>query len=834
MNETQTRHDLIDPALKAAGWNVVEGSRILTERPITQGRILGGGKRTQPLKADYVLTYRNVKMAVIEAKADKYYYTEGLPQAKDYAERLDVRFTYATNGKRIYGVDMETGEEGDVDRYPTPDELWEMTFPSPVQAFAKDIDAWRERFRAIPFEDRGGTWQPRYYQDVAICRTLDAIAAKKDRLLLTLATGTGKTAVAFQIAWALFQAKWNLQRDGQRRPRILFLADRNILADQAFNAFGAFDDDALVRITPADIRKKGKVPTNGAVFFTIFQSFMAGSGADAGAEEEDEEQGQTNSAPYASPAPATPPQLSGMLANDPPPAMKAYRREDQGYFGDYPPDFFDFIIIDECHRGGANDESSWRTIMDYFEPSVQLGLTATPKRDVNGDTYAYFGEPLYTYSLASGVDDGFLTPFRLARVKSTLDDYQYSPDDIIVSGQIDENRRYEEKDFNREINIPAREKFRVDKFMGMIDQSQKSLVFCRIQDHAAQVRDYINQVADSNNPFYCQRVTADDGGRGEKALRNFQNDEKTIPTILTTSRKLSTGVDAPEVRNIILMRPVTNMIEFKQIVGRGTRLFDGKDYFTIYDFVGAYEHFNDPEWDGTPEEPPPPRGPYETGGDTGEDHPEPDPETCDLCGYDPCQCGEAPDRMIEIRLSDGRARRIDSMVETSFYSPGGQIISAREFLEQLYGELPEIFKSEADLRRVWAQPATRRELLNELQDRGYAEEQLRNLRKLVGGDNTDLFDVLAHVAFTKEMVPRQDRASRALERMGAYNPKRQEFLRFVLDQYVKGGVKELDDSRLRPLLELRYQALANAKRELGSTADIREAFIGLQGDLYID
>ena len=830
MNETQTRHDYIDPALKAAGWNVVSGSRILTERPITQGRILGGGKRTQPLNADYVLVYKGTKLAVIEAKADKYYHTEGLPQAKDYAERLDVRFTYATNGKRIYGVDMETGEEGDVDRYPTPDELWEMTFPTPVQAFAKDIDAWRERFRAIPFEDRGGTWQPRYYQDVAIRRTLDAIATKKDRLLLTLATGTGKTAVAFQIAWALFQAKWNLQRDGKRRPRILFLADRNILADQAFNAFGAFDEDALVRITPADIRKKGRVPTNGAVFFTIFQSFMAG--ADAGAEVEDEEQGSTSPAPYASPAPAAAPELSDMMANDPPPIFKNSREDDHGYFGDYPKNFFDFIIIDECHRGGANDESSWRTIMDYFEPAVQLGLTATPKRDVNGDTYAYFGEPLYTYSLAAGVDDGFLTPFRLARVKSTLDDYQYSPDDIVVSGDIDPDRRYDEMDFNRKINIPARERFRVDKFMGMINQGQKSLVFCRIQDHAAQVRDYINQIADSSNPYYCQRVTADDGARGEQALRDFQHDEKTIPTILTTSRKQSTGVDAPEVRNIILMRPVTNMIEFKQIVGRGTRLFDGKDYFTIYDFVGAYEHFNDPEWDGTPEEPPPPRGPRDPGGNTGEGQPEPEPETCDLCGYDPCQCEEAPDRMIEIRLSDGRARRIDSMVETNFYSPGGQIINAREFLEQLYGELPTIFKSEGELRRVWAQPATRRELLEELQNRGYADEQLQNLRKLVGGAGSDLFDVLAHVAFTKELIPRQDRASRALLRMEDYNPKRQEFLRFVLDQYVKGGVAELDDSRLKPLLELRYQALANAKRQLGSTSEIREAFIGLQGDIY--
>lgn len=369
--------------------------------------------------------------------------------------------------------------------------------------------------------------------------------------------------------------------------------------------------------------------------------------------------------------------------------------------------------------------------------------------------------------------------------------------------------------------------------MGMINQRQKSLVFCRIQDHAAQVRDYINQVADSNNPYYCMRVTADDGARGEQALRDFQHDEKTIPTILTTSRKLSTGVDAPEVRNIVLMRPVTSMVEFKQIVGRGTRLFEGKDYFTIYDFVGAYEHFNDPEWDGNPEEPPPPRGPRSPDGNTGEGDPGPlEPETCEICGYEPCQCGEAPERMVEIQLSDGRARRIDSMVETSFYSPGGKIISSREFLEQLYGELPEIFKSEEELRRIWEQPATRRELLNELQNRGYANDQLINLRKLVGGDEADLFDVLAHVAFTKELIQRKDRASRALSRMQNYNPKRQEFLQFVLGQYVRGGVDELDDARLPALLELRYHALTNAKRELGTISEIRAAFVGFQRDLY--
>ena len=419
-------------------------------------------------------------------------------------------------------------------------------------------NAWRDRFAAVPFEERGGTWQTRYYQHNAIENALEAIAAGKQRILLTLATGTGKTAIAFQIAWKLFQSRWNLSREPTRRPRILFLADRNILADQAYNAFSAFPEDALVRIKPDEIRKKGRVPKNASIFFTIFQTFMSGTGADG------------------EPAP---------------------------YFGDYPPDFFDFIIIDECHRGGANDESNWRGILEYFSPAVQLGLTATPKRRDNVDTYAYFGEPVYTYSLKEGINDGFLTPFKVKQIATTLDDYVYTPDDKVVEGEIEEGKRYTRAEFNRIIEIEERERYRVKLFMDQIDQREKTLVFCATQDHALLVRDLINQMKTSTDPNYCVRVTADDGALGEQWLRTFQDNEKTIPTILTTSQKLSTGVDARNVRNIVLMRPISSMIEFKQIIGRGTRLFDGKDYFTIYDFVKAYEHFNDPEWDGEPMEP---------------------------------------------------------------------------------------------------------------------------------------------------------------------------------------------------------------------------------------
>ena len=360
------------------------------------------------------------------------------------------------------------------------------------------------------------------------------------------------------------------------------------------------------------------------------------------------------------------------------------------YFGDYPPDFFDFIIIDECHRGGANDESNWRDILDYFAPAVQLGLTATPKRRDNVDTYAYFGEPVYTYSLKDGINDGFLTPFKVRQIATTLDDYVYTPDDKVVEGEVEEGKRYAEPQFNRTIEIEERERYRVKLFMDQIDQREKTLVFCATQAHALLVRDLINQMKTSSDPNYCVRVTADDGELGEQWLRTFQDNEKTIPTILTTSQKLSTGVDARNVRNIVLMRPIGTMIEFKQIIGRGTRLFDGKDYFTIYDFVKAYEHFNDPEWDGEPMEPE--RGGAEAAAESSRDA----RMRATTTSSEPPS--ERPQK-IKIKLADGKERTIQHMMATSFWSPDGKPISANQMIEKLFGELPSFFKDEDELRR---------------------------------------------------------------------------------------------------------------------------------------
>jgi type I restriction enzyme, R subunit len=789
MNEQETRTEYILPALQKAGWGIVPGSRIREEFPISKGRLIGHGQRSNPDKADFVLQYKNRNIAVIEAKKRDLHYTEGVAQAKDYAGRLQIRFTYSTNGLQIYGMDMQAGTEGDVKAYPTPDELWNMAFGVELLAQPQKI-AIESKLFDIPFETKTQTKPPRYYQENAINKVSEAIAAGKNRILLTLATGTGKTAIAFQIAWRLYKAKWNIKGDFSRSPRILFLADRNILADQAyssFNEYNAFDEDALVRIKPSEIKKKGKVPTNGNVFFTIFQSFVS------------ENNGETN-------------------------------------FGQYEPDFFDFIIIDECHRGGANDESSWRAILEYFNPAVQLGLTATPKRNQNVDTYNYFGEPVYIYSLKQGINDGFLTPFKVKQIATNYDEYTYTNDDEIIEGEIEEGKVYGIAEQNKVIEIMDIERYRVQKFMDMIDQTQKTLVFCATQAHALAVRNLINQIVTHKNPNYCQRVTADDGKLGEQHLKDFQNNELSIPTILTTSQKLSTGVDAPEIRNIVLLRPVKQLIEFKQIVGRGTRLFDGKDYFTIYDFVKAYLNFNDPEWDGEPQDPEPPRPRTDKACLVCNQNPcicikEPQP-ICEACGNSPCVCDKPPKRMIKIKLADGKVRELDSTVRTLFYSADGTPISSEQYLQNLFGTFPEFFKDENELREIWSRPDTRKKLLEELKEKGFAKEQLEEFQKVLQAQNSDLYDVLAYVAFNTSIIQRTERAENAKLYLGTYDAKQQAFLNFVLNKYVSSGVYELEEEKLSPLLLLKYNALADAKKELGDITTIRNTFISFQTHLY--
>ncbi len=765
MNEAETRAERIDPKLSAGGWGVVQDSKVLREYKITAGKIQTGGGRAKPLIADYVLQYKGRKLAAIEAKSDALEVGEGVAQAKNYAEKLHLDFTFAANGRDIYQINLKTGAEGLVADFPTPEALWNAVFA--------EQNHWRETFDAVPFEYAGSANEVRYYQEIAVNNAMQAIAENKQRILLTLATGTGKTFIAFQIAWKLFQTRWNLQKDSKRRPRILFLTDRNILADQAFNAFNAFPEDALVRIKPDEIRKHKKVPTNGSIFFTIFQTFMSGA-------------------------------------------------EGQPYFGDYPEDYFDFIVIDECHRGGANDEGNWRAIMEHFSPAVQLGLTATPKREENADTYKYFGEPVYVYSLKEGINDGYLTPFKVKRIQTTLDDYMYTSDDRVIEGEIEEGRLYTEADFNRIIEIKEREAKRVQIYLDDVNQSEKSIVFCATQDHAAAVRDLINQKKKSSDPNYCVRVTANDGELGEQYLREFQDNEKTIPTVLTTSQKLSTGVDARNIRNIVLMRPIRSMIEFKQIIGRGTRLFEGKEYFTIYDFVNAYTHFSDPDWDGEPIEPEPPLQPKQAREKKAQEE------------YD---ANLAPENeratKIKIKLRDGKEREIQHMMATSFWSSDGKPMTAEEFLQQLFGTLPSFFTNEAELRELWSNPMTRKALLEKLADAGYGAGELATLQKLIDAEKSDLFDVLEYISFAIPPITRELRVAKAQTKIfDSLDSRQKEFLEFVLSKYIETGVGELAENKLADLLTLKYQALPDALEVLGSVDKIRGMFFGFQKHLY--
>ncbi|MEI7616828.1 MAG: type I restriction-modification enzyme R subunit C-terminal domain-containing protein, partial [Actinomycetota bacterium] len=435
--------------------------------------------------------------------------------------------------------------------------------------------------------------------------------------------------------------------------------------------------------------------------------------------------------------------------------------------------------------------------------------------------YKYFGEPDFTYSLKEGVNDGFLTPFKVKRIQTTLDEYVYTSDDQIIEGEVEEGKIYQEEDFNRIIEIRARETKRVRIMMDEINQNEKTIVFCATQEHALAVRDLINQCKDSKEPNYCVRVTANDGARGEQYLREFQDNEKTIPTILTTSQKLSTGVDARNIRNIVLMRPINTMIEFKQIIGRGTRLFDGKEYFTIYDFVDAYHHFSDPEWDGEPID--------ETTKRPGEIGKVGDLEGPPFKSDTP----EEPKKKLKIKLRDGKEREIQHMISVSFWDPDGKPISLQEFLDNMFGAMPEFFKSEEDLRKIWSNPTTRKAFLEKIDDIGYGKDELETIQKMINAEQSDLFDVLAYISFLTQPITRTKRVEQSKNRIfNELDSKQKEFLEFVLLKYEEKGSEELNEDKLPILLNLKYHAIADAIAILGGVDDIRKIFFAFQKNLY--
>lgn len=761
LSESDTRANYIDPKLHESQWEPIH---IVREYYFTDGRKLLGNKRGKRLFLDYLLKYNNTNLAIVEAKKLDDHPTKGLQQALEYAEKLDISFVYATNGVRIYEFDRRLGKGDYIDDFPTPKDLYNRFFGKTNQL--------KEQLHNIPFL-LTGNFGPRYYQEIAVNKTMESIADGQDRILLTLATGTGKTFIAFQIVHKLLQAKWNL--DGNdRRPRILFLADRNVLADQAINTFNPYEND-VIKIDGEEVRKRnGVVPTNAYIFFAIYQAI-------------------------------------------------ADREDIGGYYSKYPSDFFDLVIIDECHRGSANEEGSWRAILDHFSPAIHLGMTATPKRDDNVDTYQYFGKPIYEYSLKEGIQDGFLTPYKVKRVTTNIDEYIHTNDSRILQGEVTKDR-YEIKDFNRSITINQRTDLEARTILEQIGKMDKTIVFCANQDHALDLRDFINKHKTVSDPNYCVRVTSDEGKHGRELLEMFQDNDKDIPVILTSSKMLTTGVDARNVRNIVLTAPIGSMVEFKQIIGRGTRVFDGKDFFTIIDFVGATNLFYDTAWDGEAEE-------VEEGGTRGETKPkEPKEPKVD----EPGESYERKEKLI-VELSNGRKLKVTD-VDTRYIDENGRPLTAREFLEKLIGELPGIYTDVEQLRSIWSNPDSRSDLLIKLADLGFDKAQLNDLRNMIATPDCDIFDVLAHISFSSDLMTRKQRVEFVKGDPKVFevykNLEAKEFLEFVLKHYEKFGIEELRRDKLGDLVTLKLGTAKDAKNAFGNMDVLIGAYYKIQENIY--
>ena len=770
--ESDTRAQYIDPKLKESGWD----KYVHREYYFTNGRKLLGGKRGKRLFVDYLLRYKNTNLAIIEAKKLGKHPTDGLQQAIGYAEKLKVKFVFATNGEKIYQFDMETGTGDYIDNFPEPETLF--------HAAIENLTSLKTRLLGIPFYMTGDK-MPRYYQEIAVNKAIEAIADDKKRILLTLATGTGKTFIAFQIVHKLLSVKWNLDHT-DRRPKILFLADRNQLADQAINTFNDPYEKDLIKIDGSEVAARhGIVPTNAFIFFAIYQAIS-----------EKENIG--------------------------------------GYYKQYPKDFFDLIIIDECHRGSANEDGSWREILDYFGSAVHLGLTATPKRDDNVDTYDYFKKPVYQYSLKDGINDGFLSPYKVKKVRTNIDTYLYTDADKVLEGSVEERRIYRKREFNKLIVIPKQIELIAQGILDNINPMDKTIVFCVDQEHALNMRAAFNKFKKVADPNYCVRITSDEGKPGRDLLEKFQNNDGDIPVILTSSQMLTTGVDARNVRNIVLVREVTSMVEFKQIVGRGTRLFEGKDFFTIIDFSEeATDHFYDPDWDGLPDGETG-EGGDRTGGTTGGAGGNTGPG-----GDPPLPPSPRPPRppKIVIQLSNGRKLKILDIEIRYIDYQTGKPLTTLQFLEKLVGAIPDLYHSEEELRQLWSKPETREELLVKLSETGIDEQELDFLRKIFEADRSDVFDILMHISYEYNLITRTQRAAHVKGDTAFFevfaNLKARDFLHFILDRYETDGIRELRRERLSTLVQLNNLGTnREAASVFGSYQNLIDAFYKLQENLY--
>lgn len=785
MNEADTVRKLVIPKVEAAGWN--DGPHSFTEqRTFTDGRIIplrSGVRRGKAKRADIVLRYtRDMPIAVIEAKAEDKSAGEGLQQAKEYAEILGLSFAYATNGEEIVEFDFTTGVETRLKIFPTPAELF--------RRYCRAVDLSDSQAVPVlqPYNLQSGK-EPRYYQDIAIKRVVEGIVRGEKRLLLTMATGTGKTSTAFQVCWKLWSSRWNPSGD-HRRPRILYLADRNVLVDDPMNRDFAAFGDAVVKI------ESGDTPKSREIYFAIYQAIA-----------EDE--------------------------NRP------------GLFRRYERDFFDLVIIDECHRGSARKDSTWREILEYFEPATQLGMTATPLRYDNRDTYEYFGNPVYSYSLRQGIEDGFLAPYRVHRVITTADAAGWRPS----KGEMDRYGRpipddeYETKDFERVVALRARTTAiarHLTAYLRATDRFAKTIVFCVDQEHADEMRrELSNMNADivTGAPDYVCRVTAEERAIGRGHLSAFQDVETATPTILTTSQLLTTGVDAPTVKNVVLARVVGSISEFKQIIGRGTRVRDdyGKYYFTILDYTGtATRNFADPEFDGEPAA-------------VSEIH-------IDDMGIEEDRTEiTSPDDFTH-EFDGGGTEAVISDDEPEerrkFYADGGVIEIAHQLVYELDADgqqlrvvqyqdytadsVRSLFRTPDDVRDNWTDPDRRDALIRLLEERGI---ELERLADLAGLPNADPFDLICHAAFNTPLRTRRERADRLLKDhadfFDTYSEPAAVVLRELVEKYAEHGPTEL---RLPDVLKVspfsNHGNTSEIAAMFGGAARLRSAVLQLQSELY--
>ena len=781
ITEADTCRKYVLPKLYTADWN---DDQISEQKSFTDGRIVvigTKGRRRPSKRADYLLRYaRDFMLAVVEAKAAYKLPSDGLQQAKEYAEILGLKFAYSTNGHGIVEFDFTSGQERLIDAFPKPGELWRRLRVS--QKLTDDTVAGRV---LTPADSAVGKGQ-RYYQEIAINRVIQAILQGKKRVLLTMATGTGKTAVAYQICWKLWNMRWNRSAE-HRRPKILYLADRNILIDdpkdKMFSTFG----DARWKI------ENGEVNKGREMYFAIYQAIA-----------------------------------------------KDERRP--GLYKEYPKDFFDLVIVDECHRGSAKDDSNWREILRYFQPAFQLGMTATPLRSDNRDTYRYFGNPIYTYSLRQGIEDGFLAPYRVHRIVTEWDATGWRPSqgDLDRYGREIPDNEYQTADFERAVALKARTEAiarNLSDFLKKTDRFAKTIVFCVDQEHADEMRRALNNLNDDlakKFSDYVCRVTSEEGPVGRGYLSRFQELETTTPVIVTTSQLLTTGVDIPTCKNIVIARVVNSMVEFKQIIGRGTRVRDDYDklYFNILDYTGsATRLFADPDFDGDP------------AFITEQEMSETGELISQIVQTDTVVSEQDQESMSTITDdSEGPRRKLyfdGGQVEIAAHlvyelDPDGKQLRVVKFSEYAAEKVRTLYPSAADLRKQWADPVLRREIIAKLEERGIDFDQLRASSNQ---PEADPFDLLCHLAFNGPLRTRRERADRVKKEEKSFfekfGPEAKTILGDLLEKYAEHGTAQFvipDVLKVPPISE-RGNVIEIA-RLFGGPEKLKEAVDKLQALLY--